>query len=227
MKVLAIIPAYNEEESLAATVDELVASGAPCDYIVVNDGSHDRTEEICQANGYPHMTHLVNLGLTPGFQTGVRYALAHGYDAVVQFDADGQHRPEDVRSLIEEMECGNSDIVIGSRFVSRTKPLSARMVGSRLIVGVVRLATGVRLSDPTSGLRLYGRRAMEEFARRPDFGPEPDSIAFLMRCGLRTSEVQVEMRDRLAGESYLSPLRSAAYMVRVLASILFAQWFKE
>lgn len=227
MRPLAIIPAYNEEESLASTVDELVASGAPCDYVVINDGSRDRTGEICRDNGYPCVAHLVNLGLTPGFQTGVRYALAHGYDAVIQFDADGQHRPEYVAAMVAEMERTEADIVAGSRFLERPKPVTLRMVGSRLIAGIIRVTTGACLSDPTSGLRLYGRRAMEEFAYRPDFGPEPDSIAFLIRRGLKVVETQVEMRDRLAGESYLSPAKSVAYMVRMFASVLFAQWFKE
>lgn len=227
MSALVIIPAYNEEESLPSTVAGLVASGAPCDFVVVNDGSRDRTGEVCRENGWPCLTHLVNLGLTPGFQTGVRYALAHGYDSVLQFDADGQHQPEYVQVMLDEMERTGADIVIGSRFLEGRKPVSARMIGSRLIAGIVRLTTGAKLTDPTSGMRLYGRRAMEEFAHRPDFGPEPDSIALLIRRGLKVVEVQVEMRDRQAGESYLSPLKSAAYMVRVFASILFAQWFKE
>lgn len=226
MKVLAIIPAYNEEESLAATVDEFVAADTSCDFLVVNDGSSDDTERVCCEHGYPHVTHPVNLGLTAGFQTGVRYALAHDYDGVIQFDADGQHRPENIRPMVEAMERTGVDIVIGSRFVAADKSFSARMIGSRLIAALIRLTCGKTLKDPTSGMRLYNRAMMREFARRFDFGPEPDSVAYLMRHGARVTEVQAEMRERQAGESYLNFARSISYMARVCTSILFVQWFR-
>ena len=226
MRVLAIIPAYNEEESLVTTVEGFLAAKTGCDYLVVNDGSSDRTEAICREHGFAHVTHPVNLGLTAGFQTGVRWALEHGYDAVVQFDADGQHVADCVPSLVAEMGRSGADVVIGSRFVSERRGASARMLGSRLLTALIRLTTGVTICDPTSGMRLYSRRAMEEFARRFDFGPEPDSIAYLLRHGLRVSEVQVEMRERTAGESYLSMGRSIAYMARACTSILIVQWFR-
>ena len=226
MKVLAIIPAYNEEESISPTIEELLAARTGCDYLVVNDGSSDATERICRERGYRFVSHPTNLGLTGGFQTGVKYALAHGYDAVVQFDADGQHVPGFLPRLIEEMEVTGADIVIGSRFVTEKKPHSARMIGSRLISAIIRLTTGERINDPTSGLRLYDRPMMEEFARRFDFGPEPDSLAYLMRRGARVSEVQVSMRERQAGESYLSAAKSISYMARICTSVLLAQWFR-
>lgn len=226
VNVLAIIPAYNEEESLLNTVEELRRVVPSFDYVVINDGSSDGTEEICRTRGLNHVTHPVNLGLTAGFQTGVRYALNHGYDAVVQFDADGQHRPEYLKTLMEEMELTGVDIVIGSRFINASKSFSARMIGSRLITFIILLTTGVRVTDPTSGLRLYNRRAMEAFAEKYDFGPEPDSVAYLIRHGFRVSEVQVSMRARQAGESYLGLGKSIQYMARVVVSVLFAQWFR-
>lgn len=226
MNVLAIIPAYNEEESLAGTVEELLDVATSLDYVIINDGSSDGTEAVCRMHGFNHVTHPVNLGLTAGFQTGVRYALEHGYDAVVQFDADGQHRPEYLSVMVEEMECSGADVVIGSRFVNEGKSFSARMIGSRLITSIIRLTTGARIADPTSGMRLYDRKAMEIFASKYDFGPEPDSIAYLMRHGFKVSEVQVSMRERQAGESYLSLGRSVRYMARVVVSVLFAQWFR-
>ena len=226
MKVLAIIPAYNEEESIVSTVDELLAAHTGCDYLVINDGSTDATGRICREHGYRHVSHPTNLGLTAGFQTGVKYALAHGFDAVVQFDADGQHVPDYLPKMVGEMETTGADIVIGSRFVTEEKPLSARMIGSRLISGIIRLTTGQRINDPTSGLRLYNHAMMEEFARRFDFGPEPDSLAYLMRRGARVSEVQVTMRERQAGESYLNVAKSVSYMARTCTSILLAQWFR-
>ena len=226
MSTLVIVPAYNEEESIVSTVEEFLATNTGCDYLVVNDGSSDSTERICQERGYNYVSHPTNLGLTGGFQTGVKYALAHGYDAVVQFDADGQHVPTYLPEMVTEMERAGADIVIGSRFVSESKSFSARMVGSRLITGIIKLTTGQTVTDPTSGMRLYNRTMMEEFARRFDFGPEPDSIAYLMRHGAKVSEVQVQMRERQAGESYLNFAKSISYMARVCTSILLAQWFR-
>ena len=226
MRTLAIIPAYNEEESLESTMEEFISTDTGCDYLIVNDGSSDATEAICRERGYNHVTHPTNLGLTGGFQTGVKYALAHGYDSVVQFDADGQHVPSHIRPMVEEMERGNANIVIGSRFVSERKSLSARMIGSRLITAIIRLTTGQTVTDPTSGFRLFDRSMMEEFACRFDFGPEPDSVAYLMRKGAKISEVQVTMRERTAGESYLNVARSISYMARVVTSILIAQWVR-
>ncbi len=225
MKTLAVIPAYNEEESLEATIAELQAKAPEVDFVVVNDGSSDATLEVCRRNGYPVIDLPVNLGLTAGFQTGMKYAHRHGYDYVVQFDADGQHRPEFITSLVEKA-MGGYDIVIGSRFVDEKKPVSARMMGSALISAFIKLTTGKTINDPTSGMRLYGRSMIEMFAKGHDFSPEPDTVAYLMRHGAKVLEVQVFMRERQAGESYLSFTKSISYMMRTCASILFLQWFR-
>ena len=168
----------------------------------------------------------VNGGLTVGFQTGMKYALRKGYDAAVQFDADGQHMPQCLHRMIDEMDRTGADIVIGSRFVDEKKGFSARMIGSRLISGLIRLTTGKKISDPTSGLRLFNQTLIKQFACDSMLNPEPESIAYLMRKGARVSEVQVTMREREAGESYLSLGKSMAYMVRACTSILFLQWFR-
>lgn len=226
MKTLAIIPAYNEEESLEATIAELQAKAPEVDFIVVNDGSRDATLEVCKRNGYPVIDLPVNLGLTAGFQTGMKYAQRHGYDYAVQFDADGQHRPEFIVSLVQTAIDEGCDVVIGSRFVDEKKPVSARMMGSALISAFIRLTTGKTIKDPTSGMRLYGQSMIEAFARGHDFSPEPDTMAYLMRHGAKVLEVQVSMRERQAGESYLSFTKSISYMMRTCASILFLQWFR-
>lgn len=226
MRVLAVIPAYNEEESIIPTMEEFLETNTGCDYVIINDGSSDNTESICREHGYNVVSHPTNLGLTAGFQTGVKYALANDYDAVIQFDSDGQHVPSYIRSMVEKMERDGADIVIGSRFVKRKKSLSARMIGSRLITASIKLTTGKTITDPTSGMRLFNRAMMEEFAKRFDFGPEPDSVAYLMRKGAKVSEVQVRMRDRTAGESYLNFAKSISYMARVVTSILIAQWVR-
>ena len=225
-KVLAIIPAYNEEECLESTVEELKKVAPNVDFIVVNDGSSDSTGDICRNNSYSMLDLPVNSGLTVGFQTGMKYADRAGYRYAVQFDADGQHMPEVLESMRVKMDESDADIVIGSRFVQFKKERSARMFGSRIITFIIKLTTGKRVSDPTSGLRMYNRRMIELFARDLSLNPEPETIAYLIRKGAKVEEVQVSMRERQAGESYLNLKRSAAYMIRVCTSILFVQWFR-
>lgn len=225
-RVLVIVPAYNEEESIVATIEELKAVAPAFDYLVVNDGSRDATRALCQQHGYRMLDLPANVGLTYGFQAGLKFAQRHGYDAAIQFDADGQHRPEYIASLVAEMDRSGADIVIGSRFVTRKKPRSARMIGSRLIALMLRMTTGARIADPTSGMRLYRSTVFDPFCRFIDFGPEPDSLAYLIHHGARVEECQVEMRERAAGESYLTISRSVEYMLRTCVSILFVQWFR-
>lgn len=226
-EVLAIIPAYNEQGSLQQTVEELKAVAPDVDFIVINDGSTDHTRDICMTNNYPMIDMPVNCGLTVGFQTGMKYALRHGYTCAVQFDADGQHRPDSLARMRQCMLETDVDIVIGSRFVSEKKEHSARMMGSRLITTLIRLTTGRTIKDPTSGLRMFNRPMIERFAFDNMLNPEPESLAFLMRKGAKVEEVQVSMRERQAGESYLNITKSIAYMVRAFTSILFIQWVRR
>lgn len=225
-RVLAIIPAYNEEECIVETVRELLAVSPGTDYVVVNDGSRDSTAALCREHGFNMIDLPVNSGLTIGFQTGMKYALRHGYDYAVQFDADGQHRPDYIESLLQKAVDADADIVIGSRFVTEKKSHSARMIGSRLITSIIKLTTGKTIADPTSGMRMFNRRMIREFATDDSLNPEPESVSLLIRRGARVEEVQVEMRERQAGESYLNVSRSIAYMVRACTSILFVQWFR-
>ena len=183
MKVLVVIPAYNEKDNIENVVDNLVANYPQFDYVVVNDGSRDETADICRERGYNLIDLPVNLGLAGGFQAGLRYARKMGYDAVLQFDADGQHLPEYIQPMIDCMEETNSDIVIGSRFVNVKKPKSLRMFGSYLISWAMRLTTGKKICDPTSGMRLFNRKMIKEFALDANFAPEPDTISFLLKNG--------------------------------------------
>lgn len=227
MKVLAIIPAYNEEACLADTVAGFVRACPAIDYLVVNDGSRDRTDAICVAEGFPHVTLPINTGLASGFQTGMKYALRHGYDAAVQFDADGQHLPETLPVMIDAMEREHADIVIGSRALAgEGEPEGLRGVGSRFIAGIMRITTGARVTDPTSGLRLYSKRAVETFAKGFDLAPEPDAVALLARKGYKVVEVPARMRERQGGVSYLNMGNAIRYMARTSVSILLFQWFR-
>lgn len=225
-RLLVIIPAYNEEESISSTVDELTSTLPGVDYVVVNDGSKDGTERICLEHGYNYVSLPVNSGLTVGFQTGMKYALRNGYDYALQFDADGQHRPEYISKMLDLAVAEDVDIVIGSRFVNKCKEVSARMLGSRIITVAIKLTTGKRVADPTSGMRMFNRKMIERFANDDSLNPEPESISYLMKKGAKVREVQVEMRERQAGESYLIISKSIAYMARACISILFVQWFR-
>ncbi len=225
MKLLVIIPAYNESESIVQTVDCLQAACPDTDFIVVNDGSKDQTAAICRAMRYPLLDMPVNLGLDGAMGAGMKYAYLHGYDAAVQLDADGQHRPEYIPAMAEKMQEGY-DIVSGSRFITEKKPMTPRMLGSRLIALAVRITTGNKLTDPTSGFRMYNRRIIREFAKEINHSPEPDTIAYLMRKGAKAAEIEVKMNERTAGESYFTSLRSAKYMLTMGISIMLVQWFR-
>lgn len=226
MKTIVIIPAYNEEASLEKTISRLIDVNPPCDFIVINDGSKDRTSEICRQNGYPYIDLPINLGLSGAFQTGMRYALKHGYDCAIQFDADGQHRPEYIEKLA--IATRNYDIVIGSRFINSTKPLSSRMLGSNLIQAIIRLTTGANISDPTSGMRAFNSRTIAMLANNFNYGPEPDTLSYLIKHhNVTITELPVEMDERTAGESYLNPIKSIKYMLRMVISILFIQLFRK
>lgn len=226
IKALVAIPAYNEEECIENTVTELRAVAPEFDFVVINDGSRDRTGKICGSLNCNVITMPINCGLTVGFQTAARYAVDHGYDCMIQFDADGQHRPEYLSSLVEKAETTGSDIVIGSRFLTVRKDKSMRMVGSRMITVLIKMLTGRRISDPTSGFRLFSRSVLEKYCFDNTLNPEPESIALFLKQGYSVSEVQVSMRERQGGESYLNPIRSAQYMVRVFATLLIVQWFR-
>lgn len=224
--VLIVIPAYNEEENIERVVENLRRNYPQWDYLVVNDGSNDRTVEICQKHRYPLLDIPMNLGLAGAFQSGIRYAYQKGYNAVLQFDGDGQHEPRYISEMIEKMEQDGLDIVIGSRFCEKKKPLTLRMFGSGLITGAIRFTTGKKLTDPTSGMRLFGCNMLKRFSNNINYGPEPDTISYLLRCGASISEVQVEMHERIAGTSYLNLGRSIRYMLNMFVSILFIQFFR-
>lgn len=227
MKVLIIIPAYNEEKNLKRVVDHLQRACPQYDYIIINDGSTDGTKEICRKNRYHTINLPKNRGLTSAIQIGMRYAMKHGYDAALQFDADGQHLPEYIEDMVQCMEEKGCDIVIASRFHGTKMPVRMRTVGGKMISAAIWLTTGKHLTDSTSGMRLYKRNIIRLFAKGIIQSPEPDTIAYLIRMGANVQEVKVEMEERKEGQSYLTPINATKYMVKVLSSILIFQWFRE
>lgn len=226
LKTIIIIPAFNEEGSLERTVESLRTVAPERDFLIVNDGSTDGTVQVCRKNAYPFLDLTVNLGLGGGFKAGMKYAWKHHYDCAIQFDADGQHLPEYIPQL--EAALTDADIVIGSRFLQGKKDASMRSVGGSLLGGAIKLTTGTALTDPTSGMRAFNARMIEQLAKNPDMNPEPDTISYLIkRAGAKVVEVPVEMGKRTTGISYLNTWRASFYMLRMTVSIFLMQFFRK
>jgi glycosyltransferase involved in cell wall biosynthesis len=224
LRVLVVVPAYNEEESLPVTLDELARKAPGRDVLVVDDGSRDRTAERARGRGVPVLSHPVNLGVGAALQTGFRWAVREGYDVAVQLDADGQHDPAFLDALLAPVVRGDCDVSIGSRYVSRTgyRAPFARRLGMLLFSTVVRWSVGQRITDTTSGFRAYDREVMEicqhDFPK--DF-PDAPLLIDLARRGFRLAEVAVEMRPREAGRSFYTLGKSLYYPYKnLLASLM-------
>lgn len=227
LKLLIIIPAYNEAFNIERVVDNLIANYPQYDYVIVNDGSSDDTRKICANRKYNFLDLPINVGLAGAIRAGIRYANYHGYDYAVQIDGDGQHEPKYIKDMLEKMETAQADIVIGSRFKEKKKPNSMRMLGSRIISGAIKLTTGgKKIEDVTSGMRLFNKRMIKNFGYNMHYSPEPDTIAYLLNCGIKIEEIQVEMYERIAGTSYLNLKNSVWYMLKMLFSILIFQWVR-
>lgn len=223
-RLLLIIPAYNEAGNIEKVITGL---NEKYDYIIVNDGSMDDTAKICKEKQYNILDLPINLGLAGAFQTALQHAYERGYDYVIQFDGDGQHRPEYIGGMLETAKEKGYNIVIGSRFVTKKKPFALRMIGSRMISFFIQLVTGNKILDPTSGMRLFDRSVMKRMAYEADMAPEPDTVAYLLRCGAKIGEYPVEMGGRELGESYLNFANSIKYMWRICFSILFLHIIRE
>jgi glycosyltransferase involved in cell wall biosynthesis len=224
-RVLVVVPAHNEEQSLPVTLAEVREKAPGVDLLVVDDGSRDGTARAAREAGVPVLQHAVNLGVGGALQTGFRWAYEHGYDIAVQLDADGQHDPSYLPALLAPVREGRCDVAIGSRFVAATgyhAPWSRRL-GMLLFSGVVRLALGRAIADTTSGFRAYNREVMRvcqhDFPK--DFPDAPLLIA-LARHGFRLDEVPVVMRDRKAGQSFYTLGKQAYYPYKNLLASLMA-----
>ncbi len=222
MKKLIIIPAYNEELNIVATVNRAHKLSPDFDIIVVNDASTDRTREICEINNIPHLNLPINLGIGGAVQTGYRFASRHGYDIAVQIDADGQHNPEFLKIMIDKLVEYDADLIIGSRFIDNQGFQSSfmRRVGINFFSGLIKLLTGQTITDPTSGLRMAGRRAIELFSQDyPSDYPEPETDVQLISRGYKVVEIPVIMNERQGGESSITAHKSVYYMIKVTLAI--------
>lgn len=226
LKTLVVIPAYNEALNIKKTVIDLKNNAPDVDYVVVNDGSKDNTLEVLEQNNFNYIDSICNLGLFGAVQTGFKLAMKEKYDVVIQFDGDGQHSAKYINLLVKEIEKGNS-IVIGSRFVDEKKPFTARMIGSRLIAGAIKLITGKTIKDPTSGFRAYDKACIRDYATEMNNPPEPDTLVYMLRKNRKIKEVQVQMSEREFGESYLDLVNTIKYMSRMMVSIFLIQPFRK
>ncbi len=225
-RMLLILPAYNEEKNIASVIEGLKRKAPEADILVIDDGSKDDTSLVCKKLDVPVVRHKVNLGLAEGMRTGMKYALAEGYDYAMQFDSDGQHDENSVMAILEKAQKESADIVIGSRYLEKSSSPFMKSIGRGLISFCIKVSCGATITDPTSGMRLYNRAVMKKFTASYHYSPEPDMLSFLIRHGSKIVEYPVVMRERTSGRSYLDITESIRYMFRMCTSILIVQWFR-
>jgi glycosyltransferase involved in cell wall biosynthesis len=227
-RILALLPAYREAETVGPIVSALKQHGF--DVLVVDDASGDRTGERAAAAGARVVRLPFNLGYGGALQTGYMYARGHDYDAVVQLDADGQHDPACAGEVLAPVLAGEADVVLGSRFLAgATYPMPwARRLGQRVFGGVVRLITGKKLTDPTSGYQALSRRALAAYCTRlfPDDYPDADMFIILHRMGIRVVEVPTRMRPNSNQSMHKGIVRPLYYIFKMSLAILMATFRK-
>jgi len=215
--VLIIIPAYNEESTILKTI-QLINEYTGFDYIVIDDGSIDSTLNILIKNNIQHISLPVNLGIGGAMQTGYKFAWRMGYEYAVQLDADGQHNPLEVNKLLETIQEGDFDMVIGSRFLEVTsyKGSFTRRLGIYYFYYLLKFISGIEVNDPTSGYRIANRKVIHMFAQDyPVDYPEVEVLVKLAKKKFRIKEIKAEMNDRQGGVSSISNSRGVYYMIKV------------
>ena len=227
-RIAVVIPAYNEEKTIAAVIRGVRGLGPDYSIVVINDCSQDDTTAKAEEEGATVIELPFNLGIGGAVQTGFKYALAHGFDACVQVDGDGQHPPYQIPIVVEPLFSGGYDLVVGSRLLGGSYRIPfMRFLGIRIISLFLRLISGLAVRDATSGFRAYGRRSMELFSKYyPQDYPEPESLLVAHLTRLKVAEVPVEMSQREHGVSSITPLRASYYMAKVMLA-MFIDLFKE
>ena len=225
-RVVAIVPAWNEAGAIGGVVDEILAFAPAITVVVVDDASHDETAAVAADHGATVLRLPFNVGIGGAVQTGFRYARDEGYELAVRLDGDGQHDASELEKLVAPVRAGDADLVIGSRFVDPSgsyRPPFARRMGIGVFAGLVSLLGGQRVTDTTSGFAAMNRAGIELFAvEYPHDYPEVEATLVALRSGLRLAQVQVEMRDRQAGTSSITFVRSLYYIVKVTLALLVA-----
>ena len=221
-KILLIIPAYNEAQNIERVIGNIVENYPQYDYVIVNDGSTDETYEICKHRGYNVLNLPVNLGIGGAVQAGYLYAKRNHYDIAVQIDGDGQHDVAYVKNVIEPIMQGQADVVVGSRFVRKEgfQTSSSRRMGISILSILIKVLTGKRIHDVTSGFRAVNQRFIDIYSEDyPRDYPEPEALVIAMVYGGTVREVPVMMKERQGGTSSINLRRSIYYMIKVSIAI--------
>lgn len=218
MKILVIIPCYNEQDNIKKTVESL--KNEKVDYIVINDGSTDNSLKVLKENNIEYINLDNNLGIGGVMQTGYKYALRHNYDVAIQFDGDGQHDASYIKKIVEPIKNKNANLVIGSRFVgneSEFKSTAIRRVGINLLSFLLKIMTGKKIKDMTSGFRAADKKVIKRFANNyPYEYPEPVTNLSMARSKCKIVEVPVKMNEREHGTSSITSFKSIYYMINVI-----------
>jgi glycosyltransferase involved in cell wall biosynthesis len=225
-RLVAIVPAWNEAGAIGGVVDEIKEFGATIDVVVIDDCSSDDTAAVAESRGATVLRLPFNVGIGGAVQTGFRYALAREYEFAVRLDGDGQHAASEIPKILAPVEAGEADLVIGSRFVDPHgvyRPPFARRVGIGVFARLVSVLGGQRVTDTTSGFVALDRAGIELFATQfPHDYPEVEATLVALRSGLRVTQVQVDMRERVTGSSSITFARSLYYIVKVTLALLVA-----
>lgn len=221
---LVIIPAYNEESNIGKVLDEIINMNLDVDILVIDDGSADRTKYIAKQKNVEVLSHPYNMGYGAALQTGFKYAVESNYKYVIQFDADGQHYPEYIKEMIEELERDSYDIIIGSRFIENKeyKTSNLKMIVIKLMRMLIKLFTGKRITDPTSGFQGLSSRTFKYYSVMGNFPydyPDADIIIQMLRLGYRLKEIPITIKERTCGESMHSGIKPLIYLLKMLLSI--------
>ena len=224
MKVLIIIPAYNEALNIEKTVKD-VTDNTNYDYIVINDCSKDNTKEVCEKNNFNMLSLPINFGLTSGIQLGMKYAQKHDYDIAIQFDGDGQHDVTYVPNICEPILEGQANMCIGSRYLDKNssefQSTFMRRLGKNIISIIIKICCKKKITDPTSGFRAIDKNIIEMFAKEyPVDYPEPESIVSVLNNNYKIEEKSVSMNERQGGTSSIKVLNSVYYMFKVSLAII-------
>lgn len=225
-KILIIVPAYNESESIEQVVTHMMEQAPWCDYLVVNDGSTDTTLKICEKMQYKYLDLPINLGIGGAVQAGYVYADKYDYDIAVQMDGDGQHDIAYLEKLLEPIVTGEADITIGSRFLKKEgfQSSQTRRLGIGILSFLIKITTGKRIVDVTSGFRAVNRRFIKIYAQDyPTDYPEPEAIVMAIMHRGKVKEVPVQMKAREGGTSSITLRKSVYYMIKVTLAILICR----